>query len=298
VWFTRPWFTSGWDEFPALLAGRHVQPRVPGAPDWRVSTLVGPDPARQVPEFLGATAEMLGGFPDDWVDVRLLEMAESDAAGGPVTSLADRRIDWDPAREAWFTDIRVDVPGLYFPFVRLALATDQPQSIAGATEHAVRVSPIATPDPVQVLPDRVLQHHVEADGVRIEMIGRTYELTLGPVNLGSEEFPEWSMEPFSTSSTARVIVQRRVRSGGDELLAWEDEFEQHMTSAPEAPAGLLAVTTLLPFDPTEPPGEFRAVVIEEDFAFGPKVSSAPEEARARATLVEIVPLPRAVAQGV
>jgi hypothetical protein len=63
-------------------------------------------------------------------------------------------------------------------------------------------------------------------------------------------------------------------------------------------AGLIAATTLLPFDPTEPPGEFRAVVIEEDFAFGPKISSAPEEPRARATWVEIVPLPRPVAQGV
>ena len=297
VWFARPWFASGWDEFPAILAGRHVQPRIPGTPDWQVSTLVAPDPARQVAVFLGATAEVLGGFPDDWVDVRLLELAESDAAGGPVIALADRRIDWDPAREAWFTDLRVDVPALYFPFVRLALAAHQPRSIAGATEHAVQVSAIVTPDPVQVLPDRELQHRVEAGGVRIDLVGRTYELTLGPVNLGSEDFPEWSMEPLSTSSTAHVVVQRRVRSGGDELLAWEDEFEQHMNTAPDAPAGLLAATALLPFDPTEPPGEFRAVVIEEDFAFGPKISSTPEEQRARTTLVEIVPLPRAVAQG-
>lgn len=298
VWFARPWFASGWDEFPAILAGRHVQPRTPGGADWRVSTLVAPDPARQVPVFLGATAEVLGGFPDDWVDVRLLEMAESDAAGGPVTALADRRIDWDPAREAWFTDLRVDVPSLYFPFVRLALAAHQPHSITGATEHAVQVSPIVTPDPVQVLPDRELQHRVEANGVLIELIGRTYELTLGPVNLGSDEFPEWSMQPFSTSSAARVVVQRRVRSGGDELLAWEDEFEQGMSGSVDAPAGLLAASTLLPFDPTEPPGEFRAVVFEEDFAFGPRISSAPEESRARATWVEIVPLPRAVAPGV
>lgn len=298
VWFARPWFASGWDEFPAVLAGRHVQPRFPGASDWLVSTLVAPDPARQVPVFLGATAEALGGFPDDWVDVKLLEMAESDASGGPVTALADRRIDWDPDREAWFTDLRVDVPGLYFPFVRLALAADQPHSIAGATEHAVRVSPIATPDPVQVLPDRELQHHVEPNGVLIEIVGRSYELSLGPVNVGSEEFPEWSMEPLNAPSRARVVVQRRVRSGGDELLAWEDEFEQALISAPEAPPGLLAASAMLPFDPTNPPGEFRAVVIEEDFAFGPKISSAPEETRPRVTYLEIVPLPRAVALGV
>ena len=154
-----------------------------------------------------------------------------------------------------------------------------------------------TPDPVQVLPNRRLTHQVEATGVRIELTGRSYDLTLGPVNLGSAEFPAWSMEPFSTSSTARLVVQRRQRSGGDELLAWEDEFEQTMNSAPDTPAGELAASTLLPFDPTEPPGEFRVVVIEEDFTFGPRISGAPEEARPRPTFVEIAPLPRAVAEG-
>jgi hypothetical protein len=48
---------------------------------WGVSTLFGPDPARQIPVFLGATAEVLGGFPDGLVDVRLLEIADSDASG-------------------------------------------------------------------------------------------------------------------------------------------------------------------------------------------------------------------------
>ena len=58
--------------------------------------------------------------------------------------------------------------------------------------------------------------------------------------------------------------------------------------------GMLHASTLLPFDPTDPPRTFRAVVIEEDVEFGPK-AGADEGIRPRATLVEIVPRPRAVA---
>lgn len=297
IWLARPWFITGWDELPAVLAAPDGQPPRPGH-GYEVSTLVAPDPARGVPLFNGITPHALGGFPGAWVDVHLIETEASDHDSGRTVALSDRPIDWDPDRGAWFVDLRVDVPDLYFPFVRIAIARDQPQSIRGDMQvDEFRVSPVVTLDPIQMLPDRELRHAVTDNGVRLDLTGRSYDTTFMPVNRGTPEQPDWQMEPLpgGAPSAARVIAQRRVRSGGDELLAWEDIFEQSMAQAPDAPVGTLVARRTLPFDPTEPPGEFRLVVLEEDFAHGPQIFQHPEGTRARVTFAEVVPLPRAVA---
>jgi hypothetical protein len=105
------------------------------------------------------------------------------------------------------------------------------------------------------------------------------------------------MEPIpgGAPSQARVVAQKRVRSGGDELLAWEDMFERIMVNSASVPSGTLVAELTLPFDPTDPPGDFRLLVIEEDFSYGLRSSFHEEGPRARVTFVETVELPRAVA---
>ena len=100
VWLARPWFSTGWDESPAVIASPDGQPLEPdGSGAYSVCTLVGPDPARQIPAFTGITPHALGGFPEGWIEVRLAEMKEADSAGtGRTIALSDRTIDWDPAR--------------------------------------------------------------------------------------------------------------------------------------------------------------------------------------------------------
>jgi hypothetical protein len=296
----RPWFGTGWDESPAVIASPDGQPLRPTSTDgYDVCTLVGPDPARGVPAFTGITPHSLGGFPEEWVEVRLMEMMDAESAGmGRAIALSDRTIDWDPDRGAWFVDVRIDVPELYFPFVRLVIARDQPHSIGGQVQaDEFRVSPVVALDPIQVLPDRELRHTLVGNGVKVELLGPSYEVALMPVNHGSPEAPDWIMEPIpgGAPSQARVVAQRRVHSGGDELLAWEDMFERIMVNSGSAPSGTLVADLTLPFDPTEPPGEFRLMIIEEDFTYGLGGSVHEEGTRARVTFVETVELPRAVA---
>ena len=104
--------------------------------------------------------------------------------------------------------------------------------------------------------------------------------------------------PDGAPSRARVIAQRRTRAGGDDMLAWEDLFEREMRQAPDAPAGSLVARLTLPFDPTEPPGTFRLLILEEDRAFGPRGLMDGEGVRARVTFAEVVPLSRAVTRPV
>jgi hypothetical protein len=300
IWLARPWFSTGWDESPAVIASPDGQPLRPtSAEGYDICTLVGPDPAREVPAFTGITPHALGGFPEEWVEVRLMEMMDAEAAGmGRAIALSDRTIDWDPDRGAWFVDVRIDVPELYFPFVRLVIARDQPHSIRGqGLVDEFRVSPVVALDPIQVLPDRELRHTVVGNGVKVELVGPSYEVALMPVNHGSPEAPDWIMEPIpgGAPSQARVVAQKRVRSGGDELLAWEDMFERIMVNSASVPSGTLVAELTLPFDPTDPPGDFRLLVIEEDFSYGLRSSFHEEGPRARVTFVETVELPRAVA---
>jgi hypothetical protein len=296
IWLARPWFVTGWYESPAVVAVHGAQPLRPDEADYRITTLVGPDPARGAPVFDGMRPDALGGFPDAWATLQL-----ADASGEREIVVSDRDIDWDPDRGAWFVDLRMDVPQLYFPFVRIAIARDQPHSISGTVRaHEFRVSPVVTLDPIQVLPDRELRHSVVGNGVRVDLTGRSYDTTFRPVDRGSPDSPAWTMEPLpgGAPSAARIVAQRRVRTGGDELLAWEDVFEQPMEAAPDAPAGTIVARLTLPFDPTNPPGEFRLLVIEEDFAYGPGLLGHPEGTRSRVTFAEVIPLPRAVAAAV
>ncbi|WP_166356352.1 hypothetical protein [Phytoactinopolyspora limicola] len=302
VWLARPWFVSGEGELPAIVAAWDAQPAHPLLADgYQVSTLVGPDPARQLPIFGGVRPHDLGGFPAAWAKVRLTEMRIAEASGIRRTiGVSDRGISWDPDQQAWYTDLRVDVPDLYFPFARLALARHQPTSIRGSSWAAdeFRVSPVITLDPIQVLPDRELRHTEDTNSVTVSLSGQSYDTAFQPVNLGTAEAPNWVMQelPGGAPSAARVVAQRRVRTGGDELLAWEDLFEQAMLNAPDALPGALVARLTLPFDPTDPPGEFRLLVLEEDFAHGPRVFQHPEGTRGRVTFAEVIPLRRAVAR--
>ena len=178
------------------------------------------------------------------------------------------------------------------------IARDQPHSISGQHQAAeFRVSPVVALDPIQVLPDRELRHTVSGSTIRVELSGPSYDVALMPVQQGSPEFPEWTIEslPGGAPSIARVIAQKRVRSGGDELIAWEDQFERTMLTSPAAPPGSLVAELTLPFDPTQPPGEFRLLIVEEDFAYGLRSSFHEEGPLGRVTFVETIELPQAVA---
>jgi hypothetical protein len=157
VWLRRPWFSSGDGELlGVVLAGAQ------GGPDGAVS-LWGRDPAYTgptitagtVPPLLDPTQLFLGTVADVPLsrtarpvatarDVALVDLPET-----PPATILGYQPEFHPDRDHWFTDIAVDDGPDLWPFVRLAVARYQPDSIDGCA-----LSPIGLTSWVQPLPTR------------------------------------------------------------------------------------------------------------------------------------------------
>ena len=75
-------------------------------------------------------------------------------------------------RRLWYCDIQMDMGEAYFPFVRLALARYQPQSIANA-----HLSRVVLADFIQLLPDRAASitfDPIDPTAVQLAVNGLTY----------------------------------------------------------------------------------------------------------------------------
>jgi hypothetical protein len=179
VYLDRPWFSSGEGELlGAVLWGcpppQHQQFRsfeVPDAlrsyvtqwgmdPIWNAPAL----PAEAVPRkehFLNAVA-----FGDG------LSLDEISDSPNISFSVAGHEVGYDKIRRLWYCDIEMDPGNAYFPFVRLALARYQPQSIADA-----HLSRVVLADFIQLLPDRsasITFDPIDTTSLELAITGKTY----------------------------------------------------------------------------------------------------------------------------
>jgi hypothetical protein len=67
----------------------------------------------------------------------------------PAFTVAPHAVGYDETRRLWYCDVEIDPGASYFPFVRLALARYQPNSIAGA-----HLSRVVQADFIQLAPGR------------------------------------------------------------------------------------------------------------------------------------------------
>ena len=145
VYVERPWYSSGIGE----LLGAVLRP--PGF------------------ALMGKEAETLRRYTSEWGmdplwhSAEMAPVLEADFAN-PVASRTGMRLvelktpdvgvvgfkpEFDKEGHRWFADIELHAGKAYFPFVRLAVARFQPESIAG-----VHVSSVALTDFVQIVPER------------------------------------------------------------------------------------------------------------------------------------------------
>ncbi|MFK7846159.1 MAG: hypothetical protein AB8G77_12740, partial [Rhodothermales bacterium] len=89
----------------------------------------------------------LSHFPDAIKTQNGLSFVETDKG---MAAVAGHEVHFDEDRKLWYCDITVDTGDTYFPFMRLALARYQPDSIKG-----VHLSPVFLTDFIQTVPDRV-----------------------------------------------------------------------------------------------------------------------------------------------
>jgi hypothetical protein len=151
VYLERPWFSSGVGELLGVVF-------VPGGPlsqndkRRRFATSWGADPVwdPRGPDPSGALSA--ASFPGAEVEGNLT-LASLGTAADERVSVAGYEVEYDPDRRLWYADLRLDLGPHYFPFVRLAVARYQPDSVVEG-DRDVKLSPVVLTDFVQLPPER------------------------------------------------------------------------------------------------------------------------------------------------
>ncbi|SDF42931.1 hypothetical protein SAMN05216553_101598 [Lentzea fradiae] len=200
VYLERPWFSSGAGE--------------------KLAVLMWPDVVTDVPEHMQGVVTMWGndgtmhssGLPDDVTPSSFPQAAVYGSGSGmtvpefPDTGLRFAAYDvaYDEVRGLWYCDIRITrsgddpLPG-YFPFVRLALARYQPNSLYGCY-----LSAVATADFTQLAPDRTVVVTGSGSTRTVQLVGP------GPLLTDSGRLNE-----------VRVTVERQLDGVTDPVLRWQ-----------------------------------------------------------------------------
>jgi hypothetical protein len=139
-----------------------------------------------------------------------LTLPDLENAPASMVAVAGHEVFFDADRDAWACDIELETGQVYTPFVRLALARWQPDSLPRCELSAVVLADFAQPAPDRTV---TLVRVPAAGGRRVEvsLTGRTYEH--GP--------PGLAPAPDNIGPQLRVRVERRIPGTVDEV-GWVD----------------------------------------------------------------------------
>jgi hypothetical protein len=246
----RPWFETGDGEQLAVVTAIEEPPEEHAG----LVTRIGRDPLFASPELPPfPAADWFAGHADE---VFLPEIpARVRAVPFAVTEAGDR----------WFADVGLTLPvPSYNPFVQLAVARYQPESLRG-----LELSTVVVTDLVPVLPDRTLVVTKEGDVARVELSGTMPE-------------PRTGLD---------VVVEEHVPAAGEHDLIL-------LGGGPEVPGwvpvqGLTAtdgVTTTVDLSRLGGAGPLRLRVREIDLP-GATQDVVTPELNERSPFVDLVPLP-------
>jgi hypothetical protein len=134
--------------------GRDVLFQTAAPPDSERIVVIDPvDPRRTVLRGPGPTVANFRGYVHSATNLKLDEMPE------PNVDVVGYEVHYNAERKLWYADIQMDPGQSYCPFVRLALARYQPDSVTGA-----ELSRVVLCDFAQLLPDRTVNVAASADG--------------------------------------------------------------------------------------------------------------------------------------
>jgi hypothetical protein len=181
VYLDRPWFSSGEGELlAAVLFGCAPTPgSVPGfqIPDFLKGyvTQWGMDPTWSAPALPTQAMPLPEHFLNRVAVQTELSLDELSTQQQFVLFTAvGHQVAYDDThgRRLWYCDIQMDAGEAYFPFVRLALARYQPQSITNA-----HLSRVVLADFIQLVPDRAASitfDPIDPTSVQLAVNGLTY----------------------------------------------------------------------------------------------------------------------------
>ncbi|MGB9765493.1 MAG: hypothetical protein ACPLZD_09110 [Candidatus Saccharicenans sp.] len=127
-------------------------------PIWRSGPLSPPE--YPGPEAFPSAVEVMGDLP-------LLELPQD-----KKFIAVGHQVEYDEERQLWFCDLEFDPGQAYFPFIRLALARFQPDSVPGAHLSKVTVANFA-----QILPERSLVvsfNPSKLTEIKVTLSGKSY----------------------------------------------------------------------------------------------------------------------------
>lgn len=213
VYLERPWYSSGEGEKLAVLLRAAADPNKENDPLKPYVTQWGKDPiwaANPTDDILTAKHFKKGkNFGSGY------SLAELPSMG---VSVVAHEVFYDKERKLWYCDIEINPGQSYYPFVRLALARFQPNSLPGA-----HLSRVVQADFAQLAPERqAFVINVDSKTVTVMLQGPTYSKS----------------GTGSGSSTAIVTVETRQNAAAGEL-GWvpAGEFNLHRNEAANAWSG-------------------------------------------------------------
>ncbi|CAN5916265.1 hypothetical protein BH23ACT10_BH23ACT10_08340 [soil metagenome] len=219
IYLERPWYSSGEGELLAVLVA-------PGGSDVRAEGHMsqwGADPVwlssevdRRAMLLEFDTLMRTLGLDDRPGDARPVAppvtMAYGEVAGSPQVTVLGYRPRYNLERGLWYVDVAIDPGDRIWPFVRLAVARYQPDSVDGC-----HLSQPVRCDFVQLLPERTLSvARTDERHVRV--------VVSGPVGIrGSTQFPPATVEAATVVARNRRLVARlqRTDSALPTDLGWE-----------------------------------------------------------------------------
>ena len=145
-------------------------------------------------------------------------------APGHEATVVGHTPEFDHDRKLWYCDLQVDAGSSYFPFVKLALARYQPDSITG--QH---LSKVVFPDFAQLVAERTAAlTKIGRSGVRVSLRGPAGYTYIADV-LASDEDERMNLSRF-------VVAQvERLPANATTDLAWSaagDEVRLELAAQP------------------------------------------------------------------
>ena len=278
VYLERPWWSSGegellgvllWDRVAAADLPDKVEPYV---------TRWGQDPLwHGISAAVTEHEPVINDFPKG-VSPKTGHTLE-ELPGTNNIIVVGHEVAFDKERGLWYSDIEIDAHGAYFPFVRLALARYQPNSIFQPSVHLSRV---VLADFAQLAPDRTATIiTTEPDRRNVFVTG-----------------PSYVVDELLGESRTEVQVEEQLPSGLPETAggdAWEaigEPIEMPVVSDFDQPQAVVwqADDIALPEEPGTSSRRFRLVFRQFEQFFIRDESQLPENIGERLVYADAVEL--------
>jgi hypothetical protein len=211
VYVDRPWFSSGDGELLGAVLWECAPPKhdvfgdVDNVPDSLKGyvTQWGKDPIWSAPSLPSQAAPRREHFRNAVAFGTGLSLDEVGDPSVPF-AVAGHKVHYAKSRQLWYCDIEMDMGDAYFPFVRLALARYQPDSLPNA-----HLSRLVLADFAQLLPDRSVSITFDP------LDPTTLQLAVAGITAVSRRT---LFDPGTPATTMTVTLQTQAPGGGN--VAW------------------------------------------------------------------------------